>query len=38
MDSQAFFQIIQSNPRPLIVDMWAPWRAPCRRMNPSSRS
>ena len=34
MDSDAFFQIIRSNPRPLIVDVWAPWCAPCRRMNP----
>lgn len=34
MDPQTYFQIIQSNPRPLIVDVWAPWCAPCRRMNP----
>ena len=34
MTPEAFFRTIAKNKRPLIVDVWAPWCAPCRRMNP----
>jgi thioredoxin len=26
---------IRKNPRPMIVDIWAPWCAPCRAMEPA---
>ena len=34
MKSETFFRKIEKNPRPIIVDVWAPWCAPCRRMEP----
>jgi thioredoxin len=30
-----FQRKIKNNPRPIIVDLWAPWCAPCRAMEPA---
>lgn len=30
-----FQRRVKNNPRPIIVDLWAPWCAPCRAMEPA---
>ncbi len=30
-----FQRKIKNNPRPIIVDLWAPWCTPCRAMEPA---
>ena len=34
MEAKEFFKLVKNNPNPLVVDVWAPWCSPCKRMNP----
>ena len=35
MKKLEFRRKIASHPRPIVVDLWAPWCAPCRAMQPA---